>query len=254
MIRPFTFLTMVLAASSGAYLFGVKHRAQVLDGQLASVTQASRLDEQRIRVLQAQWALEIDPNRLTTLASKFTQLQPMKPEQLVTLTALPGLLPPAGSAAPGANPVAPAMPDVAQAAPDATAPDATSQVAMLPMPPPVAPDAQIAAAPPGVPSPASLQAILPSKPAASRTVRLASATRKPTSSHLARSEWAENLAPPRPLYTPGAVDNAPMGARVMSVSASPMAAPGPSDVQGGSMLGMASDMAPPQAAGQGTGN
>jgi hypothetical protein len=247
MIRPFTFLTMLLAAVSGAYLFGVKHRAQVLDDQLASVTQASRLDEQRIRVLQAQWALEIDPNRLTYLAAKFSHLQPMKPAQLVTLTALPSMLPPAGSAAPGENPAAPAMPDMVQAAPDVPA----AQVAMLPMPPPEAPGARMPDAPQGVPSPASLRTLLGARPATARTVRLASAARKTTTSHLARSEWAANLPPPRPLDAP---DSAPMGARVVSVSASPLAAPGPSDAQGGSMLGMASDLTPPQPLGQVTGN
>jgi hypothetical protein len=267
MIRPFTFLTMLLAAVSGAYLFAVKHRAQVLDAQLASVTQAARLDQQRIRVLQAQWALEIDPNRLTSLTAKFSRLQPMKPAQLVTLAALPNMLPPAGSAAPGANPVAPAIApavaDVAQAAPDA----ATAQVAMLPMPPPEAPgaavpDASSAMPTHAVPSPAALRAMLSGKPGVARPARVASAARKTSASHLARSEWAENLPPPRPLAppeaaenaTPDAAENAPMGARVMSVSASPMAAPPPGDAPGGSLLGIATDMAPPQPLGQGAGN
>jgi hypothetical protein len=251
MIRPFTVLTMAMAMASGAYLFGVKHRAQVLDDQLASVAQASRLDQQRIRVLQAQWALEIDPHRLTQLAAQFSQLQPMKAAQLVTLAALPGILPDAGAAAPGENPAAPAMPQIAQAAaPDVTADD---RVAMLPMPPPEAPDAapaDLVAVPAPrhqVPSPAALRAMLGAKiPAA----RVASVARRQAPSRLAHSELAENLPPPRPLYTQNAADNAPMGARVMSVSAMPMN----TDAQGGSMLGMAADLAPPQPVAQGTGN
>ena len=93
MIRALTVITMLTAAGSGAYLFAVKHRAQVLDDQLASVAQASRLDAQRIRVLQAQWALEIDPTRLSQLAGQFTALQPMKPAQLMTLASLKADLP-----------------------------------------------------------------------------------------------------------------------------------------------------------------
>jgi hypothetical protein len=282
MIRPFTLITMMLAMVSGAYLFAVKHRAQVLDDQLAAVAQNARLDEQRIRVLQAQWALEIDPNRLQTLAAKFSALQPMKPAQLVTLAALPADLPPAGSAAPGANPVAPAMPLIAANDPDpapaATAPTATAtdtaagttaagaatpdaaQVAMLPMPPPVAPDsdspaspATPALAPHGVPSPAALRAMLNGKTVAARTVRVAGVTRRTGVSHLSHTEWAENLPPPRPLYTQADAGSAPMGARVMTVSASPAAAVS-GESQGGSLLGMATDLAPPQPVAGGTGN
>jgi hypothetical protein len=253
MIRPFTLITMVMAMVSGAYLFAVKHRAQVLDDQLAAVTQGARLDEQRIRVLQAQWALEIDPNRLTYLASKFSQLQPMKPEQLVTLTALPGMLPPAGSPAPSENPTAPQIADIP--APQTAAPASDALVAMLPMPPPEAPDgAAMPAAARGVPSPASLRTMLAGKTAAVRTVRLASVTRRNTASHLAHSEWAANLPPPRPLYTQTAANNAPMGAQVMTVSAVPAAMQDAGEAQGGSLLGMAADLAPPQPVAPGTGN
>jgi hypothetical protein len=269
MIRPFTLMTMMLAAASGAYLFGVKHRAQVLDDQLAAVAQNARLDQQRIRVLQAQWALEIDPNRLAKLAAEFSPLQPMKPAQLVTLAALPDMLPPAESDAPARAVAVPliASNDAAPGpAPDADAAVGTGaqvamiptpQAAILPMPPPMIPSAP-APVPPAsptvtrhiVPSPAALRALLAAK-TTTRTARLASVSRREEPSNLSSGEWAANLPAPRPLD--GA--QSPMGARVMSVSASPMAANTvASDAQGGSMLGMASDLAPPQPVGQGTGN
>jgi hypothetical protein len=248
---------MALAALSGAYLFAVKHRAQVLDNQLASVAQASRLDEQRIRVLQAQWAHEIDPNRLTQLAAQFSQLQPMKAAQLVTVAALPGMLPAAGAAAPGENPAAPAMPQIPQDVVPGAVPRAVDdRVAMLPMPPPEAPpSAPVALAAPaaprhGVPSPSALRAMLGSKPPIARVARDG---RHVAPSRLAGSELAESLAPRRPIYAPNPA-NGPIGARVMSVSAIPAAAPMASDGQGGSMLGMASDLAPPQPVSEGTGN
>jgi hypothetical protein len=103
-IRPFTLITMLLAALSGAYLFAVKHQSQVLDDQIAALSQSSRLDAMRIRVLQGQWSLETDPTRLQQLAAQFTSLQPMRPAQLVTLAALVADLPAAGSAAPASNP------------------------------------------------------------------------------------------------------------------------------------------------------
>jgi len=176
---------------------------------------------------------------------------------------LPGLLPPVGSAPPGENPVAPPMPLVAANDVAGTAAPDASQVAMLPMPPPEAPASAMNAAPAaadqpqtvaarGVPSPDALRAILSVKPAASRGPRLASVTRRGGASHLAHSELAENLPPPRPLFSQAAADNAPVGARVMSVSATPMAAA--NDSQGGSLLGMAADLAPPLPVSQGTGN
>ena len=62
-VRPFTLITGMMFVLSGAYLFVVKHHSEVLDDQLTQVTQATRQDEQSIRVLQAQWALEADPSR-----------------------------------------------------------------------------------------------------------------------------------------------------------------------------------------------
>jgi hypothetical protein len=211
MIRPFTFITMLLAALSGAYLFAVKHRAQVLDDQIAQIADQSRLDAQRIRVLQAQWALEIDPTRLTQLASQFTTLQPMKPAQLVTLAALRDSLPPPDSQPPGANPAgsAPPLPVVADAAPPANG---------LPMPPDPAPVAPPVTA---VHLAAAHMAARPREAAAIVHHRLG-ATRQPV-------EMAQSL---------------PMGAQVMTVKAVSQP-PAPAD-EGGSMLGMAQDMPPPQ--------
>jgi hypothetical protein len=210
MIRPFTLITMLLAAISGAYLFAVKHRAQVLDDQIAQIADQSRLDAQRIRVLQAQWALEIDPTRLAQLAGQFTTLQPMKPAQLVTLAALRTSLPPPVSPPPGSNPADSApMPAVVA---DAAAPT-------MPLPPDPAPAA------PAVDS-----------------VHLAAA-------HLpARSHYAETVTHHRLSVTHQPVQFAqsvPMGAQVMTVKAVSQPAAAPADA-GGSMLGMAQDMAPPQ--------
>lgn len=111
-VRPFTFLTGLLFALSGAYLFVVKHQSQSLEDRMEQVAETSRQDEQAIRVLQAQWALEADPSRIAALAAQFTGLQPMKPGQLVTLAALSNSLPAPGSAAPVSNPedLVPAMP------------------------------------------------------------------------------------------------------------------------------------------------
>jgi hypothetical protein len=243
MIRPFTLITMLLAALSGAYLFAVKHQAQVLDDQIAALSQSSRLDAMRIRVLQGQWSLETDPTRLQQLAAQFTSLQPMQPAQLVTLAALVAGLPAAGSAAPASNPALPAQ-AVPQLAPELTAQN-SAPAGGLPLPPPPAP-----AAPPQM-----LASLTPapvvSKPFVHRVSHSAL--------HLASTELAEALPAPKP-YIPrtprpepvqtGMVAQAgPMGAQVMSVKATNMV---PQYVQpvaeqdGGSVLGMASNLPPPQ--------
>jgi len=239
MIRPFTLITMLLAALSGAYLFAVKHQAQVLDDEIAAYGQSSRLDAMRIRVLQGQWSLETDPTRLQQLAAQFTNLQPMQPAQLVTLAALRDSLPPPGSAAPIANPelpdqTAPQLPELAQAS-----------AAALPLPPPPAPPPEMLAGLAPAPLPARIIAHRVSHSAL----------------HLADTELAESLPPPKPFDPPAphaaqpvqssAIGQAmPMGAQVMSVKATamvqqypaaPMGAP-----DGGSVLGMASNLAPPQ--------
>jgi hypothetical protein len=254
-IRPFTLITMLLAALSGAYLFAVKHQSQVLDDQIAALSQSSRLDAMRIRVLQGQWSLETDPTRLQQLAAQFTSLQPMRPAQLVTLAALVADLPAAGSAAPASNPVLPAQ-AVPQLAPELTA-QISAPAGALPLPPPPAPAA-----------PEMMASLAPTPVVRKLVVHRVSHS----ALHLASTELAEALPAPKPYIppyiprTPRAepvqssvvAQTGPMGAQVMSVKATNMV---PQYVQpvvaqdGGSVLGMASNLPPPQPLPQnGSGN
>jgi hypothetical protein len=233
MIRPFTLMTMMLAMLSGAYLFAVKHRAQVLDDQLSAVVNQTQLDEQRIRVLQAQWSLEIDPTRLSRLSHQFTNLQPMQPAQLIALNDLPGALPAPGSAAPASNPAAP-MP----AMPVASAPVAPPPIARA------APAASLPLPPPAPAAPVQL-AVAENHPASARMQHVAArAPRHEAHAHIAADQFAENLPPPRPVRP-----FYPIGAQVMPVRAT---APVPAD--NGSALAMGSDLAPPQPLTEGANN
>lgn len=123
-VRPFTFLTGLVFAFSGAYLFVVKHQSQGLEDRLGQLAQTSRADEQAIRVLKAQWALEADPSRIAALAADFTQLKPMQPNQLVTLASLASSLPAPGSPPPYSNPedMVPDMPQGAGGTPTPAGP------------------------------------------------------------------------------------------------------------------------------------
>ncbi len=266
MIRPFTLLTMILAAASGAYLFSVKHQAQLLDDQLAAVAQQSRLDGQRIRVLQAQWALEIDPTRLSQLASQFTTLQPMRPAQLVTLAALRQDLPSPGVGAPEPNPEEPMPADLGTPSPDQSMPDTSAfSVTLaangLPLPPPQMPPdiAPAELAPQNLGSPITkLAAADPSAGLAPSLPHVA--VRRPRATP---TRFAQNVTPPSFIASqsdvmPSLPRAQPIAAQIVSVGAPASSGlPLPTSnasagavATGGSMLGMAQDaLAPPQPLG-----
>lgn len=243
-VRPLTLISGLMFAVSGAYLFMVKHQSETLDDQISAVTQATRQDEQSIRVLQAQWALEADPSRLAALAAQFTGLQPMKPGQLTTLASLGNTLPAPGSAPPGANPVAPAatMPQLAQATPSPAAP------APGPAAKPAAP-VQLAAASLAPAKPAAPPRPAPAKhaPAPAQTVASAApvahhaTARRPARTVPAEGGTALYVATAAPATAPmPAARHQPVGARIVPVQAVASAAPAPMPIDnGGSMLGMA---------------
>jgi hypothetical protein len=254
MIRPFTLITLLLAAGSGAYLFAVKHHAQMLDDQIAEISQESRLDAQRIRVLQAQWALETDPTRLQQLAAQFTALQPMQPAQLVTVAALRSSLPVPGTAAPSGNPeLGQMLPGLDGAAPDAPQPDAVQLAATqalvfvggLPLPPP--------------PAPVSPRVVVASAagPAAGAPTPL---RRKRRASHAlqAGTELAEASPPPADhgfAAPDGAIFRAvPISAQVVPARAVLPPAPQTAADESGSVLGMAANLPPPQPPAPGLNN
>ncbi|HTQ69959.1 MAG TPA: hypothetical protein VMH92_00495 [Acidocella sp.] len=270
-VRPFTFLAGLLFALSGAYLFVVKHQSQALEDQLEQVAEGSRQDEQSIRVLQAQWALEADPSRIAALAAQFTGLQPMQPGQLVTLASLASSLPAPGSAAPYSNPQdeVPAIPGAGNAP-------------AAPSGPPIEVQGHLAAAQegravttasavPARPAPATQQladnaapsaTVPPRRPVHPRATerhaaaRLASAESVPHAlpEALVRQAAAHRVQAPSALYAASASAIAPagsashqtrmlpMGAQVMRVRATAEAAVEPqlaAPLGGGSLLGMA---------------
>jgi hypothetical protein len=268
-IRPFTIVSGLLFVVSGAMMFVVKHQSQMLDSQISDVNESTTRDEQSIRVLQAQWALEADPSRLASLAAQFTGLQPMKPGQLVTMASLGTSLPAPGARPPGSNPEdpVPALPQLAAATP-AAAPGTAAPVQTAAITAP-------ATAAPAAPVPAMVAAAAPLSPAAVQTapvqaapvqaapVQLAAASAPApayahavthhhvTPEHFAEAVPVRHVIPPRPaggssVYMAAAsaavppAHAMPMGAQLVPVRAVATPAPVPQD-NGGSLLGMAQD-------------
>lgn len=258
-VRPFTIVTGMLFVVSGAVMFVVKHQSQMLDAQISSVNQATANDEQSIRVLQAQWALEADPSRLAALASQFTGLQPMKPDQMVTMAVLGSSLPPPGSKPPGSNPEdpVPALPQLA-AAPAAPAPG-TAPVQTAANAPPAAAVAATAAPEHIAAQAASEHVTAPAAPehlVAAVAPKPAPVPRRRAVPERLAAAPVHHIIPPRPaegsaVYMAAATAPAParaapvmpMGARLVPVRAVAPPAPPPAD-DGGSLLGMAQGGAP----------
>jgi len=248
-IRPFTIVSGMMFVLSGAMMFVVKHQSQALDSQVSDINQATTQDEQGIRVLQAQWALEADPSRLAALATQFTGLQPMKPGQLMTMAALGTSLPAPGARPPGSNPEdpVPALPQLAAAAPAPAAP------AVAPVP------VQTAAVQAAVQTAAIVPSAVAAPVARPAPVHVASVSESEIAPvapvvphhHVASERVASvvhhTMAPKREMGSsvylaaasgPAPVHAMPMGAQLMPVRA--VARPVPVDEEdSGSLLGMA---------------
>lgn len=132
MIRPLTFLALLLAAGSGLYLYQTKHRAEMLDTKIERALKQAAAARERVGLLRAEWALLNEPDRLSRLASQYLQLQPLTPSQFVSLADLGSRLPAIPGPSSDPNPGTPAPDVVAQsrAAPAAVpSPDAPVRMA-----------------------------------------------------------------------------------------------------------------------------
>jgi len=93
MIRPFTCVCMLLAGGSGLYLYQTKHRALLLDREIAHTVKQTEAARERITALRAEWALLNEPERLAELNTQHLGLRSLAPTQFVALADLPSRLP-----------------------------------------------------------------------------------------------------------------------------------------------------------------
>ena len=94
MISPLTFVTLLLAVLSGLYLYQAKHRAEVLDRQIARTLAQVAAARERIGLQRAEWALLAEPTRLGTIARQHLSLRPLAASQYVALPDLGSRLTP----------------------------------------------------------------------------------------------------------------------------------------------------------------
>jgi hypothetical protein len=225
MIRPLTCVCMLLAAGSGMYVYQTKHRAQMLDREIARTYKQIETTRERITALKGEWAGLNETERLADLAQQHLALKALDPKQFVAMadlaSRLPMPLPPGSAMTAAAETPAPAAP--AATAPTASAPVAAAKPAPVAVaaaaPRPTAPSTQIL---PPAPAQIAAAAAVPAKPVQHASVAPlpASAPPAPNAAVSAR-QAAPAAAPTVAAATPRFM------APVVNVSASPMSAPQP---------------------------
>jgi hypothetical protein len=235
MIRPFTLFCFLLACGSGLYLYQSKHQAQMMDREIEKTVHAAQALRDQSRLLNAEWMLLNDPERLRALSDQFLTLRTVQPAQFTTMADLDRRLPPVRS------PDAPLEP----------VPEPAVMTPMVPMTksgtPPSPTDAPPVAAGAAQPAPAAAtQAPAPSAPNPAAPAQPAPrpaplvAERKPAPDRPAPERPAPRViaqADPRPIeprYTPPRIAALPR--YTPPVMPTRVAAP----FQSGSALGMAS--------------
>ena len=78
-VRQATVLCMLLAVALGVVLLTVTHQVQGLEEELGSLRHGVAAEQQKMHVLQAEFSLLVEPERLRRLASAHLGLMPVEP-------------------------------------------------------------------------------------------------------------------------------------------------------------------------------
>lgn len=82
LIRPRTFVIFALAALSGAVLLHTSQSVQKSEERLEMLELAKYRDQEKIRMLRAEWETLNRPERLEKLANEFLEMVPPSPDQM----------------------------------------------------------------------------------------------------------------------------------------------------------------------------
>ena len=99
-VRQATVLCMLLAGALGVMLLTVTHQVQGLEEELGRLHRDVATEQQKMHVLQAEFSLLVEPERLRRLASAHLGLVPVEPVQLgnfATLDEVSSLTPGGGA-------------------------------------------------------------------------------------------------------------------------------------------------------------
>ncbi len=85
MIRPVSLLCFIVAVVAGAWLYQVKHEAQLMDRDILRMQRQADLARDRIAILRAEWALLNLPDRLRDVAGRHLSLVKVEPSQYASM-------------------------------------------------------------------------------------------------------------------------------------------------------------------------
>lgn len=92
MSKTLDVLLVILMLGAAAWTFGQKYQAESVEHQIALLDRKIALEKETIQLLDADWSLLNQPNRLEQLAKSFQdtlKLNPTAPEQIVEPNQLP---------------------------------------------------------------------------------------------------------------------------------------------------------------------
>lgn len=89
MIKRATLVWLLLAACAVTGLFIVKYEVQALEDKLAAINHDVLDDLDAIHVLKAEWAYLNQPARLEDLGNRLLDMEPMTPDQVITIDQIP---------------------------------------------------------------------------------------------------------------------------------------------------------------------
>ncbi len=212
-LRPFTLLSLVAFLGAGLHVYQTKHEAALLDNELRGIARQVRDAEARSQTLQAEWAWLNEPQRLRAVAQRhLPELEAMQPAQFIRASEAERRLPAV---------VAYAGPVALFAAQEATAPEVSTALALVPR----ATDAvqvavaPVAVAPVPVPAPVVLAEAVPvAEPEPVVTIVLPAALPPVV---------AAAKAQPAPAAASRAVQPRPAPRMAASIAPPPVSAPAP---------------------------
>lgn len=92
MIRWLQIFSVAVVAVAAIAVFQLKYRAEAVSERVAALQEKVDKEQEAINLLRAEWSFLIQPSRLQALATRHQerlQLQPVDPEQVISLDAVP---------------------------------------------------------------------------------------------------------------------------------------------------------------------
>jgi len=92
MLKTIDIVLIAVMISAAAWTFKIKYEAELIDDQIQVTERKATLERETISLLEADWSLLNQPDRLQRLAEAFKAdlaLEPLKPEQIIEPDELP---------------------------------------------------------------------------------------------------------------------------------------------------------------------